>query len=93
MAVKLHRCSNVWVKVGGHPCWRVQKALDEQGIEYEIVPGPLRRGKRDEIETLSGQREYPVIEFEDGSVYREESKDMAERIRAGKLDEARQAPG
>jgi glutaredoxin len=93
MAVKLHRCSNVWVKVGGHPCWRVQKALDEQGIEYEIVPGPLRRGKRDEIETLSGQREYPVIEFEDGSVYREESKDMAERIRAGTLDEARQAPG
>jgi hypothetical protein len=26
-----------------------------------------------------------VIEFEDGRVYREESKDMAERIRAGKL--------
>ena len=89
MAVKLHRCSNMWVKIQGHPCWKVQSALDEKGIEYEVVKGPLRRGKRDELEQLSGQRQYPVIEFEDGSVYREESKDMAETIRAGKLDEKR----
>ena len=37
MAVKLHRCKNEWVKIGGHPCWRVQKALDEASVEYEIV--------------------------------------------------------
>jgi glutaredoxin len=91
MAIKLHRCPNMWVKVSGHPCWKVQKALNEEGIEYEVVRGPLRRGKRDELETLSGQRAYPVIEFEDGSVYREESKEMAARIHAGKLGEARQA--
>jgi hypothetical protein len=30
-----------------------------------------------------------VIEFGDGSVYREESKDMAETIRSGRLDEKR----
>jgi glutaredoxin len=89
MAIKLYRCSNIWVKLQGHPCWKVQSALDEQGIEYEVVKGPLRRGKRDEIEQLSGQRAYPVIQFEDGSVYREESKDMAATIRAGKLDEKR----
>jgi hypothetical protein len=89
MAVKLHRCSNVWVKVQGHPCWKVQSALDAQGIEYEIVKGPVRRGRRDELERLSGQRMYPVIEFVDGSVYREESKAMAETIRAGKLSEKR----
>ena len=47
--MKLHRCSNVWVKFGGHPCWRVQKALDEAGIEYEVVKGPYRRGKRDAL--------------------------------------------
>ncbi|HYZ76573.1 MAG TPA: glutathione S-transferase N-terminal domain-containing protein [Gaiellaceae bacterium] len=92
MAIKLYRCSNLWVKFGGHPCWRVQKALDEQGIDYELVPGPLRRGKRDHIETLSGQRQYPVIQFEDGSVYREESKDMAERIRSGKPFEGEAQP-
>jgi glutathione S-transferase len=85
MAIKLHRCSNQWVKINAHPCWKVQKALDEQGIEYEVVAGPLRTGKRTELEQLSGQRKYPVIEFEDGRVYREESKDMAARIRAGKL--------
>lgn len=85
MAVKLHRCSTMWVKIDRHPCWRVQKALDEQGIEYEVVKGPLRPGKREELERLSGQRKYPVIEFEDGTAYREESADMAERISAGKL--------
>jgi glutathione S-transferase len=85
LAIKLHRCSNLWVKVGGHPCWKVQKALDEAGVEYEVVRGPVRRGKRDELERLSGQRLYPVIEFEDGRVYREESKDMAARIRERKL--------
>lgn len=85
MAVKLHRCSLEWVKVNAHPCWKVQKALDEQGIEYELVKGPLRGGRRDDLEKLSGQRKYPVIEFEDGRVYREESSDMAKRIRAGEL--------
>ncbi|HWJ42105.1 MAG TPA: glutathione S-transferase N-terminal domain-containing protein [Solirubrobacterales bacterium] len=85
MAVKLHRCSLTFVKANFHPCWKVQKALDEQGIEYEIVKGPLRPGKRGELEQLSGQGKYPVIEFEDGSIYREESQEMAERIRAGEL--------
>jgi glutathione S-transferase len=87
MAIKLHRCSSMWIKINAHPCWKVQKALDEQGIEYEVVKGPLRGGKRDDLERVSGQRKYPVIEFEDGTTYREESKDMAERIRAGKLFE------
>ena len=87
MAVKLHRCSTPW-KAG--PCWRVQKALDEQGIDYQVVKGgPIRPGKRTELQQLSGQRFYPVIEFEDGSVYREESVDMAATIRTGRLDERR----
>jgi glutathione S-transferase len=83
--VKLHRCPNTFVKIGAHPCWKVQKALDDQGIEYEVVKGPLRKSKRDDLESLSGQRQYPVIEFPDGEVYREESKEMAARIAAGKL--------
>jgi glutathione S-transferase len=87
MAVKLHRCSQEWVKINAHPCWKVQRALDEQGVEYELVKGPVRGGKRDELKRVSGQRKYPVIEFEDGQIYREESKDMADRIRAGRLFE------
>ncbi len=88
MAVKLHRCSTPW-KAG--PCWRVQNALDAQGIDYEIVKGPLRPAGRADVQRLSGQKLYPVIEFEDGSSYREESKAMAATIRAGKLDERRRA--
>lgn len=88
MPVKLHRCSTMWVKIGAHPCWRVQKALDEAGVEYELAPGPVSRSKRAEIVRLSGQSLYPVIEFEDGRVYREDSRKMATRIRAGELLEA-----
>jgi glutaredoxin len=87
MAVKLHRCSNMWVKVGGHPCWRVQKALDEAGIPYEVVKHPLSRSKRTELQELTGQDKLPAIELEDGTVIREESKDLAARIRAGRLTE------
>jgi hypothetical protein len=66
---------------------RAEGALDEQGINYEVVKGPARPGKRADLQRLSGQKLYPVIEFENGSIYREESKDMAATIRAGKLDE------
>lgn len=78
----------MWAKYEGHPCWKVQKALDEQGIEYEVVKGPLRPGKREQLEQISGQRKYPTIEFEDGRTYRDESAEMAARIRAGKLFDA-----
>jgi glutaredoxin len=85
MAVKLHRCSNMWVKIGAHPCWRVQKALDDAGVEYEVVKHPARRSKRDQYIQLTGQKVLPAIELEDGTVIREESKDLAARIREGRL--------
>ena len=89
MAIKLHRCSNTWVKLSGHPCWRVQKALDDRGIEYEVVKGPLSRGRRVAVQAGTGQSSYPAIEFEDGTWYRAESKEMAQTIRDGRLDEQR----
>jgi hypothetical protein len=91
MAIKLHRCSGTWAKFGGHPCWRVQKALDEQGVAYELVQegSAFRKSSRVMTEQRTSQSKFPWIEFEDGSVYREESKDMAATIRAGKLDEKR----
>ena len=87
MAVKLLRCSGQWVKIKAHPCWKVEKALQDMGIEYERVNLPTSRGKRDEVQALTGQKKYPAIQFEDGSVYREESKDMEKTIRSGKLTE------
>jgi glutaredoxin len=86
MTVKLHRCSNMWAKVGAHPCWKVQKALDDQGIDYEVVKGPWpSRKNRTALREGTGQTAYPAIQFDDGSWYREESKDMEATIRAGRL--------
>ncbi|MGH2972682.1 MAG: hypothetical protein ACRDLE_11275 [Gaiellaceae bacterium] len=88
MAAKLHRCGNMWVKFAGHPCWRVQKALDEQGIAYEVVAGPWpSRKNRTAVIEGTGQPLYPAIEFDNGTWYREQSADMAKTIRGGKLME------
>jgi len=90
VAVKLHRCSTQFVKIKGHPCWKIEKALQDMGVDYERVPGPVRKSKRDHIEAGTGQRLYPAIQFEDGSWYREESKEMERTIREGKLMERAQ---
>jgi glutathione S-transferase len=91
VAVKLHRCSTLWVKTNGHPCWRVQHALDEAGVPYEIVKEtPLLRGRRTAVISGTGQSKLPAIQREDGSWYRKESSTMAQEIRAGVLTE--QAP-
>ncbi|MGB7588269.1 MAG: glutathione S-transferase N-terminal domain-containing protein [Solirubrobacterales bacterium] len=88
MAVKLHRCSTMWVKIGIHPCWRVQKALDEAGVDYEVVQHPtVPRSKRTAyIELTGGQSALPAIELESGTVIREESKDLVKRIQEGRLE-------
>ena len=86
MAVKLHRCGNMWAKFGRHPCWTVQKALDDMGVAYEIVkePWPLR-GRRKDLIAATGQSGLPAIELEDGTWYREESAEMEREIRAGRF--------
>lgn len=73
----------MFLKNSGHPCWKVQKALDEAGIEYEVVKQPFRKSKRTDLERRTGQRLLPAIEFEDGTMLREESKDLAARISDG----------
>jgi hypothetical protein len=78
----------MWAKFGGHPCWKVQKALDDQGIAYDVVKGSWpSRSKRTALVAGTGQNAYPAIEFEDGSWYREQSKDMEGTIREGRLME------
>jgi hypothetical protein len=86
MVVKLHRCGTPW-KFG--PCWTVQKALDDRGVAYEVVRGPRRPKNRTAVIDGTGQPLYPAIQFEDGSWYREESRDMARTISEGRLLEKR----
>jgi hypothetical protein len=86
VALKLHRCPHIWIKLSGHPCWRVQQALDEAGVPYEIVkePWPSRK-KRTAVIEGTGQSGLPAIELEDGTWYRDESAEMARAIRAGQF--------
>ncbi len=86
--IKLHRCSWTFVHNDLDSCWKVQRALDEQGIDYEVVKHgygspKFKMGNRDDVEALSGQKWLPVIEFADGTTYRDESDAMAARIRSG----------
>ena len=75
-----------WAKLSGHPCWRVQKALDDAGVEYEVVKEPwLRRSRRTAVIEGTGQSALPALELEDGSWYREQSAEMERAIRAGRL--------
>jgi glutathione S-transferase len=75
----------MWVK-GPHPCWKVQHALDEASISYEIVKHPaFPRSKRTEYIALTGQKLMPAIELEDGSVIRLQSKQLVELIQSGQL--------
>ena len=88
MAVKLHRCRFVWFAWKSHPCTRVQNALDEQGVEYEIVKEPTYpRRRRKNLIAHTGTDFLPAIEFESGSWYRADSKEMVDTVRAGRLSE------
>ena len=89
--VKLHRCSWTFLHTDMDACWKVQRALDEKGIDYEVVKHGFARGKgmRAEIEKLSGQHLLPVLELPDGTVYRAESDDMAAAIRSGEIADRR----
>jgi glutathione S-transferase len=86
MAIKLHRCSLLFAKAERHPCWKVQHALDDAGVPYEIVKEvPFLRGRRKVVIAATGQGALPAIELEDGTWYRKESGEMAAEIRAGKV--------
>ena len=86
MAVKLHRCPLLWAKASRHPCWRVQKALDDMGVEYRLVKEPwLRRSKRTAVIDGTGQSALPALELEDGTWFREQSAEMEKAIRAGRF--------
>lgn len=84
MAIKLHRCPVTFVK-GRHPCWVVEEALQQAGVDYEVVKEPLLRPRRKDLQARSGQQKLPVIETEDGTMIRAESQDLAARVRAGEF--------
>lgn len=85
MTVELHRCPLMFIRTKGQGCLNVQKALEEGGIDYELARVRLRRSRRSDIIRMTGQQLVPVMEYEDGTAYREESTDMVDRIRSGRV--------
>jgi glutathione S-transferase len=85
--VKLHRCSYTFLHVDADRCWRLQKALDEKGVDYEIVKHGFGKSEKSRagVVALSGQKYLPVLELPDGTVYREETDLMVAKIKAGEL--------
>jgi glutathione S-transferase len=88
--LKLHRCSYTFLHVNADACWRMQKALDEQGVEYEVVTHGFGKSEksRADVVALSGQKYVPVLEFPDGTIVREETDDMIAKLKAGELPSA-----
>ena len=84
MAIKLHTCPNTFIH-GGHPCWKVMKALNDAGVPYEHVKEPVLRPRRKGVLEHTGQHKLPAIELEDGTWVREESQELIRRIEAGEL--------
>jgi hypothetical protein len=84
MPIKVHTCPNTWIH-GGHPCWKVLKAVQDAGIPHEQVKEPLMRGRRTNVKEHTGQAKLPALELEDGTWIREESKDLITRIQAGEF--------
>jgi len=85
--VKLHRCSYTFLHTDKDACWRLQKALDAQGVDYEVVKHGYGKGdkSRADVIEMSGQKYVPVLEMADGTVYREETDDMVAKLEAGEL--------
>jgi tRNA isopentenyl-2-thiomethyl-A-37 hydroxylase MiaE len=87
MSVKLHTCGVTWLKIDAHPCWTVEKALKERGVEFEAIREPtFPRSRRKAVEEHTDQRLLPVIENADGTWIRDDSRALIERINAGEFD-------
>jgi glutathione S-transferase len=85
--VKLHRCSYSFLHIDADACWRLQKELDAQGVDYEVVKHGFGKSEkaRADVVKLSGQKFVPVLELADGTIYREETNDMVAKLKAGQL--------
>jgi hypothetical protein len=80
--LKLHRCSGTWVKgpasllAGGEGPPGAGRG--PRGGQAPAVPAWARK----EYIAITGQNKLPALELADGKIVRDESKRLAERIRA-----------
>jgi glutaredoxin len=61
-------------------CEKVEDALDDAGIEYDVEWTEALHSKRNEVKAVSGQRGVPVIVDEDRGVTMSESDNILEYV-------------
>lgn len=64
------------------PCGRVARSLRAAGVDHDEVRVPYRKGGRDEVERLSGQRRVPLLVLDDGEAVCDSHR-IVELIAAG----------
>ncbi len=57
MAVTLHRCSQMWLKIGAHPCWVVVKQL---GSGATLFAGTLQPQDAERFVQVSGSTSIEI---------------------------------
>ncbi len=85
--IKLHRCSYTFLHVNADACWRLQKALDEQGVDYEVVKHGYGKSEKSRADVVarSGQKLLPMLELADGTIVREETDAMVAKVASREL--------
>ena len=73
----LHRCPTPtnWLC----PCGRVERELRKAGVDHDTVRAPLRRGRRDVVAGLTGQRAVPVLVLDGEAIV--DSRRIVEHLR------------
>ncbi len=61
-------------------CEKVEDALDEEGVDYDIIWVDALHSQRDEVKRVSGSRSVPVIVDEDHGVTMSESANILEYV-------------
>lgn len=72
------------------PCGRVARALRRQGIEADVVRVPYRKGARDEVQALSGQRHVPLLVLDGEAIC--DSKRIVEHLAWRASERGQQGP-
>jgi glutathione S-transferase len=71
------------------PCGRVARALRREGIDYDEVRVPYRKGDRSEVQALTGQGHVPVVVLDGDAIC--DSRRIIEHL-AFRREGARSAP-
>jgi len=61
-------------------CEKVEDALDEEGVDYDVNWVDALHSGRDEVKRVSGSRSVPVIVDEDRGVTMSESANILEYV-------------